>query len=78
MRTLANVVIQNGGEGLILRQPYSLYEKGKSLSLLKMKVSYWQLLLLLSLSLCLTCDKDIIDAEALVVSIEGNKYICKL
>jgi len=37
MRTYASAIIGNGGEGVILRKPFSLYEHGKSHSLLKFK-----------------------------------------
>jgi len=37
MNEISNSIIKNGGEGVILRKPHSLYEHGKSLSLLKVK-----------------------------------------
>jgi len=35
-------VIEGGGEGVILQQKASLYERGRSLSLIKMKVCEWE------------------------------------
>ena len=36
---MVQVVIEGGGEGLVLRKPKSLYENGRSPFLLKIKVS---------------------------------------
>jgi hypothetical protein len=35
---LARLVLKNGGEGIILRKPKSVYERGRSAFLLKLKV----------------------------------------
>jgi len=58
MQTYASMIIGNGGEGVILRKPSSLYEHGKSHSLLKFKA--------------------MIDMEACVVRVDGNKCTCIL
>jgi len=58
MVAFANMIIEAGGEGVILRKPSSLYECGKSNSVLKYK------------AMC--------DIEALVVNIEGMKYVCEI
>jgi hypothetical protein len=36
---LARLIIDDGGEGIILRKVHSLYEQGRSISLFKLKVS---------------------------------------
>ena len=41
MQEYANMVIETGGEGVILRKPNSSYEHGKSRSLLKFKVKIY-------------------------------------
>lgn len=41
LHKLTNCVIDNGGEGLVLRKPGSLYEYGRSASLLKLKVCHY-------------------------------------
>ena len=38
MHNYANFILKKGGEGVMLRRPNSLYEHGKSRSLLKYKV----------------------------------------
>jgi ATP-dependent DNA ligase len=38
IKNLSQKIINHGGEGVILRKLLSLYEKGRSLSLLKLKV----------------------------------------
>lgn len=37
MYNYSNIIIKEGGEGVMLRKPYSLYENGNSKSLLKFK-----------------------------------------
>lgn len=39
---MQNIVEEGGGEGLILRKARSVYEHGKSVSLLKLKVILYQ------------------------------------
>lgn len=34
-------ILEDGGEGIILRKPNSLYEHGKSQQLIKLKVYYY-------------------------------------
>ena len=35
---ILQIVLEEGGEGLVLRKPKSIYEQGRSASLLKLKV----------------------------------------
>lgn len=38
MQRMAEQILEEGGEGVILRRPYSLYENGRSRALYKFKV----------------------------------------
>jgi len=58
MKNYLNNVIHNKGEGIMLRKPNTVYDRGRSYSLFKAK--------------------NMTDAEAVVVGIQENKYICKL
>ena len=64
-----------GGEGVVLRRPLSLYEHGKSLSVLKAKVCEFRRITVVVVILVF---QNMIDAEALVVQIKGSQYVCKL
>jgi ATP-dependent DNA ligase len=45
MERSASDIIANGGEGVVLRRSSSLYEHGRSLGVLKIKVEYFKMLL---------------------------------
>lgn len=40
MEQYVNIVLNQKGEGVILQKPYSIYEHGKSISVLKLKVLF--------------------------------------
>ena len=73
MKQYLNDIIYHHGEGIILRQPMSVYAKGKSHQLFKVKVVVCMCFCVVFISF-----QNMVDADAVVIDIQPSKLICKL
>ena len=72
MKSFLSEVLRERGEGIILRQPGSLYEQGTSKSVLKLKVIF----VIFMLTNIHTRKQISEDAEAQITRIDGSLYTC--
>lgn len=67
-------IMNDGGEGVILRKQKSLYESGRSASLIKLKV----LVIFCNIKYLIVFQASREDTEALVAQVNDDSYVLKL